>query len=83
MRVSTSFNIYILIFQCVIMSKLSEWKENGDCKVCDSIFKILKRWIPPNGIPSLDWECLKVHDHDDFAVLGQFCTEIITLKLYS
>ena len=26
---------------------------------------------------------LKGHCHDDFAVLGQFCAEIITLKLYS
>ena len=58
MRVSTSFNIYILIFQCVTRSELSEWKENGDCKVYDSFFKILKRWIPPNGTASLDCECL-------------------------
>ena len=28
-------------------------------------------------------ENLKGHCHDDFAVLGQFCAEIITLKLYS
>ena len=28
------------------------------------------------------WRRLKGHCHDDFAVLGQFCAEIITLKLY-
>ena len=26
---------------------------------------------------------LKGHCHDDFVVLGQFCAEIITLKLHS
>ena len=38
--------------------------------------------------PDIDgqWEVyhvLKGHCHGDFAVLGQFCAEIITLKLYS
>ena len=50
MRVSTSSNIYILIFQCIARSELSDWKENGNFYVYDSFFRILKRWIPPNGI---------------------------------
>ena len=58
MKVSTSFNIYILIFQCITRSELSDWKENGDFKVYDSFFQNFKTVIPPNGIASLNCECL-------------------------
>ena len=58
MRVSTSINIYIFTFQCIARSELSDWKEYGNFYVYDSFFRILKRWIPPNGIASLNCDCL-------------------------
>ena len=46
---------------------------------------VLCNWFVPTEIllANSDELILKGHCHEDFAVLGQFCAEIIALKLYS
>ena len=43
----------------------------------------LQRCTIVRGDNKTTWVSLKGHCHDDFAVLGQLCVEIITLNLYS
>ena len=53
----------------------------NDADVTSSSTKTVQHWIKNVCLEILEQRSLKEQCHEDFAVLGQFCAKIITLRL--